>query len=153
MWKTKKTRVGWVGYGSGSVRNWRRGEYDRNTLYKTLKKTKRKRNIKKIAHTETHAHTFNIKSHAINFLRENTADTKDNGAGKVLFTNPTNSGWGALRVGGTQANSKSLPRLLQNHFLQPWSRPSPVKFFPLHMWSCLRQEEKAPGQPGLRSKP
>lgn len=80
------------------MRNWRRGEYDRNTLYKTLKKLKEEEILKRLL-TQKHTHTFNIKSHAINFLRENTADTKDNGAGKVLFTNPTkqDSGWGALR--------------------------------------------------------
>lgn len=88
MWKTKKTRVGWVGYGSGSVRNWRRDGYDQNTLYKTLKKLKEKEILKRLL-TQKHTHTFIIKSHAINFLRENMADTKDNGAGKVLFTNPT----------------------------------------------------------------
>lgn len=65
---------------------------------KLSKKLKEKEILKRLL-TQKHTHTFSIKPCAINFLKENMADTKDNGAGKVFFTNPTkqDSGWGALR--------------------------------------------------------
>lgn len=73
MWITKKTQS-WVSRKRGeSVRNWWRGKIKIHCI-KLSKKLKEKEMLKRLL-TQKHTHTFNIKPHAINFLREDMADT------------------------------------------------------------------------------